>query len=255
MAAATATTRRRGDAAARGGRSGPHPPGPTGVGRARGPDLLAEPDPTAGADIGSDINGGTRADPGTDAAPALGATAAPGGLGVVALAPRLGAAQVPPGLVGMSLPLLDPTMASRLRVGDIVDAYATGRKSPVARAARVIDVIAVTTSDLGVSGDDTGASGARVGAAYVFVAVEKTDASRNSAGRSRQRRDHRPSTLTGTPNILVTGRIQYLRLDSHVLEATFGAVCAKVLTRRRRCCPGAPGPQKAMARTFPESKD
>lgn len=159
-------------------------PGPLGSAAHGGPTSSPSPTPTAGADIGSDINGGTRADPGTDAAPALGATAAPGGLGVVALAPRLGAAQVPPGLVGMSLPLLDPTMASRLRVGDIVDAYATGRKSPVARAARVIDVIAVTTSDLGVSGDDTGASGARVGAAYVFVAVEKTDASRISAGQS-----------------------------------------------------------------------
>jgi len=159
-------------------------PGPLGAAARGGSASSPSPTTPAGVDVGWDSKGGVGADAGTDDSLAPGATAAPGGLGVVALAPRLGAAQVPPGLVGMSLPLLDPTMASRLRVGDIVDAYATGRKSPVARAARVIDVIAVTTSDLGVSADDPGGSGARVGAAYVFVAVEKTDASRISAGQS-----------------------------------------------------------------------
>lgn len=141
---------------------------------------------TSGAGEGASPGGG-----GSAYGPGGGVTssAATGMPGVVALGGLRGASSVPDGTVGMSVPVLDPTMAARLRVGDVVDAYAPGSKSPVARAARVLDIIGVR--DLGASpgyaADSTpgaGAGTAPLTAAYVFLAVAPADAPRLAGRRA-----------------------------------------------------------------------
>ncbi|MFN8097584.1 MAG: hypothetical protein U0Q21_04755 [Dermatophilaceae bacterium] len=136
--------------------------------------------------------GGTGgASPGTGGGVAGGGGAAYGaggsgsaGLGVVTLGGLRGATTVPAGSVGVSMPILDPTMAARLRVGDVVDAYAPGSTRAAARNARVLDVIGVKDTRSGASGaDDPSSPGVAVAAAFVFLAVSRADVARITAGQ------------------------------------------------------------------------
>lgn len=141
-------------------------------GDAGGGDSSADEGSGAGDGSGAAAGGGA-ADPS-----ALGPAGSAGALGVVRIGGLRGAGSVPSDAVGISLPALDDSMAARLRPGDIVDVYATGRKSPVARAARVIEAIALRDTRSGVSEESGSAAGPAAGGARVFVAMPSGDVAR-----------------------------------------------------------------------------
>lgn len=163
-------------------------PGPLGS-------LAGEPapkKPSADAGLFGDAGGGSSADEGSGAGDgsgaaagggaadpsALGPAGSAGALGVVRIGGLRGAGSVPSDAVGISLPALDDSMAARLRPGDIVDVYATGRKSPVARAARVIEALALRDTRSGVSEESGSGAGPAAGGARVFVAMTSGDVAR-----------------------------------------------------------------------------
>lgn len=130
---------------------------------------------TSATDAGGE--NGPVADDGEDPSSG-GPSGAAGTLGVVRIGGLRGAASVPADAVGISLPALDDSMAARLRPGDVVDVYASGRKSPVARAARVIEVIALRATSSGVPQEPGQRSAAAAGGARVFLTVTSADISR-----------------------------------------------------------------------------
>lgn len=140
--------------------------------------------PLGGASGASDRGTGNAGgeEPGGRVEPA---TALEAGVVPAVRLPELGgSALVPVGSVGMSLPAVEPTMAARLRAGDLVDVFASGARSPVARGARVLDVVGVGDTpgiDAATSTDADGAKTAR--SALIFVAVSASDAARVSGAQ------------------------------------------------------------------------
>ncbi|MEI2778858.1 MAG: hypothetical protein V9G19_23405 [Tetrasphaera sp.] len=157
-------------------------PGPLGA-------LAGDPKPTdsgsgqgwlGSAGSGEDDQSGDAADAGTGQGgdpSAVGPAGVAGALAVVRIGGLRGASAVPVDAVGISVPSIDDSMAARLRAGDVVDVYASGRKSPVARAARVIDVIAFRAPPSGGS-EDAGPGPVATGGSRVFLAVAAGDAAR-----------------------------------------------------------------------------